>query len=437
MTMEKGRDAYGIVKELFPICRSISGNGVRRSLDVISKHVPIEISEIPSGTRCFDWTVPPEWNIKDAFVADSSGRRVVDFKECNLHVVGYSEPVSGDFTLEELKPHLHFDESRPDAIPYITSYYKRRWGFCVSKDFHDKMRPDRYHVEIDSSLDPDGSLTYAEAFVPGESGREIVFSSYLCHPSMANDSISGVALNAMLFKHVSGLERRRYSYRFLFIPETIGAIAYLSRNRKRVIKNTYCGMVLTCVGDGGKFHYKRTRCGHDLDRLVENVLRHSGKPHEILDFFLPGSDERQFSSPGFNLPFGSLMRSVYGSFHEYHSSLDDLSFVSPEALGESFGVYAAVVEALEGNRRYVNLKPHCEPFLSKYGLYDTLGGRKHGGAGFQEIFYVLNFSDGSHSLVDIADKMGRPVSAVIEAASLLSERGLLREAGLNKKGRRR
>ncbi len=424
-----GREIYDLVSALFPICRSITGDGVRQSLGIISETIPLKITEVPSGTRCFDWVVPQEWNIRDAFIEGPGGNKIVDFRRNNLHVMGYSVPVKGDFTLDELKQHLYFDEKNPDAIPYLTSYYQPRWGFCLSKRSYDRLKKGKYHVCIDSSFKKKGSLTYAEAFVPGRSRKEIVLSSYICHPSMANDSISGVALNAKLCEHVMGLGGTRYSYRFLFIPETIGAIAYLSRNRARMMKNTCCGMVLTCLGNSGTFTYKRTRCGHELDKLAENVLKFSGHPYEILDFFPTGSDERQYSSPGFNLPFGSLIRSLYGKFPEYHTSLDNLDFVNPRALGETFDMYASIIDAIEGNGFYVNRKPFCEPFLSKYGLYSTLGSQKYGQAGTTELLYVLNFSDGNHSLADIAVKMNQPVARIIGAAKMLEEKGLIRRKG--------
>lgn len=422
---EHGTEIYNLVSSLFPICRSITGDGVRESLKIISKSIPLKITEVPSGTKCFDWVVPAEWNIRGAFIADPDGKRVIDFRKNNLHVIGYSEPVKCDLTLEELKSHLHFDENHPEAIPYLTSYYQRRWGFCLSKRSFDRLKKGTYHVEIDSSFNEKGSLTYAEAFIPGKRRKEIVFSSYICHPSMANDSLSGVALTVKLCEYIMKRGGSHYSYRFLFVPETIGSIAYLSKNRTRMMRDTYCGMVLTCLGDNGNFLYKRTRCWHELDKITENILKFSGHPYGTVDFFPSGSDERQYSSPGFNLPFGSLTRSLYGKFPEYHTSADDLDFVNAKSMGETFDMYTGIIEALEYNGFYVNRKPFCEPFLSKYGLYSTLGSQKYGQVGTTEILYVLNFSDGNTSLADIAGKMNQPISKIIGTARLLEEKGLI------------
>jgi len=424
-----GDNMYKLLRELFPFCRSITGGGVRETFKTIARQIPLEVTEIPSGTECFDWTVPPEWNARAATLTGPDGKLVADFAANNLHLLGYSEPVEGEFTLEELRPHLYSDPRRPDHIPYLTSYYKRRWGFCLRHRQLENLKAGVYKVKIDTTLAP-GSLTMAECFVPGRTDKEIFFSCYTCHPSMANDSLSGVVLNVELCKHL--LARggdHHYSYRFLFVPETIGAIAYLHRNQQRVLDKTYAGMVLTCLGDPGDFHYKKTRQGdHQLDKIVENVLKHSGKPHELIDFFLPGSDERQYSSPGFDLAVGSLMRSVYG-FELYHSSGDGLEFVTADALGGTFAMYADVITALEGNFRHRNLKPFCEPFLSKYGLYQTLGAQRDLDSQIKNILNVLNYSDGTRTLAEIAERTKLNLLELVEVAKILVDKGLLERSG--------
>lgn len=423
-------DMYKLLETLFPICRSITGNGVRKTLKIINKHVPLEISECPSGKKCYDWAIPDEWNITSAWIKDESGRKIADFAKNNLYVLGYSEPVSGTFTLSELKKHIYTDPSRPNVIPYRTSYYEKRWGFCMSQKQLDSLEKGRYAVRIDSELKP-GNLTLAETYIPGKTDKEIFFSCYVCHPSLANDSLSGVVLTVRLYEYLKSRKNNHYSYRFLFIPETIGAIVYLNKNEKRVKEKTYCGMVVTCVGDSGGFNYKRTKQGnHALDRISENILKHSGHEYKIHDFFLPGSDERQYSSPGFNLPAASLMRSFYG-LPNYHSSADDLQNVTSEALEETFNVYAKIVEGLEANFKYQNQNPYCEPFLSKYGLYETLGAKMDSNNYIKKILSILNFSDGQHSLIDIAEKTGFCVMDLIDIVKTLEEKSLLKKYVIN------
>ncbi len=417
---------HNLMTRLFPLCRSITGDGVRETFRIIKERIPLEVTEVPSGTECFDWTIPDEWNIASAWIKDESGRTIVDFADCNLHVLGYSEPVSGTFTLEELKPHLHSNPNQPDVIPYLTSYYKHRWGFCMSHKQLQSLPEGRYQVEIKSSLQK-GSLTLAETFIPGKSKKEVIPTRYTCHPSMANDSLSGVVLNVKLCEHLLKRKDNRFSYRFIFAPETIGTIAYLARNKDRVLTSTHCVLVLTCVGGPGAFTYKRTKFGHPLDRITENVLKHSGKEHVVKDFFLPGSDERQYSTPGFNIPAASLMKAAYG-FPEYHTSADDLKLVTAESLEESFDLYVKLIEAIEGNATYINLKPFCEPFLSKYGLYETIGGQKNPSRHLdttKQILYILNYSDGRTPLIDIADKGNFSLLDLINTAHVLEEKGLL------------
>lgn len=425
-----GEEIYELIRRLFPICRSITGNGVRGTFRILQEYIPLEIMEYPSGMQCFDWTIPEEWNISSAFIKDEQGNTVIDLSENNLHVVGYSEPISGTFTLEELKPHLHTLPKQPDLIPYVTSYYKRRWGFCLSYNKFKTLKDERYYVEINSTLEP-GNLTIAESYLPGKVEKEIFFSSYVCHPSMANDSLSGVVLATSLYRYLKERGNNYYSYRFIFVPETIGAIAYLSKNKERMFEKTYAGLVVTCVGDSGPFNYKSTRCGdYPLDSVVANILKFSQYSYNIRSFWPSGSDERQYSSPGFNLAVGSLMRSVYGEYSEYHTSADNLAFVIAEALEDSFHVYTKVIEGLEGNHIYDRTNPYCEPHLGKYGLYSTFGAMKAEEEEWvkekKRILWILNYADGKHSLIDIAGKMDECVLDLIETARVLENHGLIK-----------
>lgn len=418
----RGARMHALMRELYPVCRSITGDGLRQTLRRVQRDIPVEIVEVPSGTQVFDWTVPREWNIRDAYVKNSSGERVIDFQRHNLHVVNYSAPVRATMTLSELRPRLHSLPDHPDWIPYRTSYYEESWGFCVTHRQLESLPEDRYEVCIDSTLKP-GSLTYAECFVAGESADEVLISCHSCHPSLANDNLSGVALAMELAKHVS--ERpRRLSYRFLFIPGTIGSITWLAHNQETAT-NIRHGLVLSCVGDRGGSTYKRSRRGNALvDRAVEHVLKTSGGAYSTLDFVPYGYDERQYCSPGFNLAVGCFMRTPNGKFPEYHTSADNLDFVSPEALEDSYRKCVAVLEVLEHDNVYVNLKPHCEPQLGKRGLYRNTGG--HSLPGYEmALLWVLNFSDGAHSLLDIADRSALPFSVVRRAATDLAKHELL------------
>lgn len=418
-------EMYKLLERLFPICRSITGNGVRKTLKILGEHVPLNISEYPSRKKCFDWVIPDEWNISSAWIRDEKNRKIIDFAENNLHVLGYSEPISMTLSLSELKKHLYTDPSRPDVIPYRTSYYERRWGFCMSQKQLESLKEGKYKVQINSVLKP-GKLTLAEAFLPGKSRKEIFFSCYLCHPSLANDSLSGVVLTAKLYEYLKNRGNNHYSYRFIFVPETIGAIVYLHRNRNTVKSRTYCGMVITCVGDPGEYNYKKTRQGnHPLDRIAENVLKHNVNKYKSHDFFLPGSDERQYSSPGFNLPVGSLMRSFYG-LPSYHSSADNLQNVTSGALEETFGIYSKIIEGIEADFRYENQNPYCEPFLSKYGLYETVGAKMDSNKYIKKTLSILNFSDGNHSLIDIAEKTGFCITDLLENLRILQQKKLLK-----------
>jgi aminopeptidase-like protein len=415
---------FELIAELYPICRSITGDGVRRSLDILGKIIPLTRFEVPSGTRVFDWEVPREWNIRDACIMSMRGERVVDFRTSNLHVVSYSTPVHTVLPVEELRKHLFSIPEHPTWIPYRTTYYKDTWGFCVSQQQLDALTDDKYEVVIDSSL-TDGSLTYGECHLPGASTDEVLISSHICHPSLCNDNLSGVSVAAFLARDL--LHRpRRYSYRFLFGPGTIGAIAWLARNHERVSRVKH-GLVLTCVGDPAAFHYKKSRCGTaEIDRAVACVLRESGAPHEILEFSPYGYDERQFCSPGFNMPVGCLMRSVWGHFPEYHTSADNLDFVTPDALEHSLDACRAVLDLLEQNRTYQSTNPYCEPALGRRGLYVTTGGGDAAADNMAQL-WVLNLADGRHSLLDMVERSGLRFSVISEAARRLAEHGLLTE----------
>ena len=415
-----------LLSDLFPICRSLTGDGVRATLRRLSKHVPLDVMEIPSGTRVFDWVVPWEWNIRDAHVKGPSGRKVIDFKKSNLHVVGYSVPIQKTMSLEQLQSKLHSLPDQPSAIPYVTSYYAKDWGFCLSHQERKKLRKGLYRVWIDSRLAP-GSMTIGESVLRGDSDREILFSTYCCHPSMANNELSGPIVTLLMYRYLAGLPRRHFTYRFYFGPEPIGALAYLSRRGAHLKKKMDAGFVVTCCGDRAPFTYKKVRRPDNvLDRAVLHVLKHRGKPFRVLDFFPTGSDDRQYASPGFNLPVGTLMRSMYGTYPEYHTSLDDCRFVTPESLYESALVYSRVVDALESDREYLNLKPYGEPRLGKYGLYASLGASRVQSRRGRALRYVLNWSDGEHGLIEIAEKLGVPVWDLQPAVQDLIRAKLLR-----------
>lgn len=419
---ERGRQMHRFAAELYPICRSITGDGIRQTLRRIQERIPLQLSEVPSGTQVLDWTVPREWNIRDAYIKDASGKRVVDYARSNLHVVNYSVPVRSRMSLEELKPHLFTIPEHPDWIPYRTSYYQESWGFCLSHNQMLGLGQGEYEVCIDSSLQ-DGSLTYGECYLPGASSDEVLISCHACHPSLANDNLSGLAVATFLAELMAG-RSLRYSYRFVFIPGTIGAITWLARNRETASR-IRAGMVLTCVGDRGGFHYKKSRRGDgEIDRIMAHVLRHYGESPQILEFSPYGYDERQYCSPGFNLPVGCLMRSVWGSFPEYHTSADNLEFIQADSLAGTLRVCAAAVEVLENNRRYRNLAPYGEPQLGRRGLYRSTGGEQIGDQ-INARLWVLNLSDGEHSLLDIAEKAGIPFASIWQAAELLKEKGLL------------
>ncbi len=428
-----GERIYALSQRLYPICRSITGNGVRQTLKILQEFIPLEIREVPTGTSVFDWTVPKEWNIKDAWVKDPSGKKVIDFKKHNLHVLNYSIPIHQKMPLSELKNHLHTLPEQPDLIPYRTSYYKETWGFCLQHSVFEELLEGDYEVFIDSTLEA-GHLTYGEYFIPGETEEEVLFSTHICHPSLANDNLSGIGvttfLAALLSDRKSGGNFRlppdlKYSYRFLFIPGTIGSITWLAQNEAKT-KNIRHGLVASLLGDPGGFSYKKSRRGNtEIDRAAAHVLKHAGQPFEVIDFFPYGYDERQFCSPGFNLAVGNLTRSQFGQYPEYHTSGDNLDLIQAQYLGESFQIYQSIVSILENNRIYQNQNPKCEPQLGKRGLYDAIGGNSDSKAMQMAMLWVLNYSDGEHDLLAIAEKAEMEFDLVFRVSQVLEEKALL------------
>jgi aminopeptidase-like protein len=421
--MTVGEELFELVAELYPICRSITGDGVRRTLEIVGREIDLEVHEVPSGTEVFDWTVPREWNIRDAWVANAAGERVIDFHASNLHVMSYSVPVRATMPLAELRRHLFTLPEHPDWVPYRTSYYKESWGFCASQRLLDSLPDGDYEVCVDATL-ADGHLTYGEHVVPGETDEEVLVTCHVCHPSLANDNLSGIAVASRLARLLGGT-RSRYTHRFLFIPGTIGSITWLARNQDRVGRIRH-GLVLACVGDPGRLTYKRSRRGDaEIDRAMAHVLASSGRPHDLEDFAPYGYDERQFCSPGFNLPVGCLSRTPYARYPQYHTSADDLRLVRPEHLQDSLEACWEVLRVLDGNHRYLNLNPMCEPQLGRRGLYGSIGGRSDAEERQMAMLWVLNLSDGGHSLLDVADRAGLPFALVAEVAGTLEGAGLL------------
>jgi len=420
-----GHEMHALMGELYPICRSITGDGLRETLQRLQRLVPLSIQEVPTGTRVFDWTVPREWNIRDAYVKNSRGERVIDFQKSNLHVVNYSVPMHKKMSLEELKPHLFTLPDHPDWIPYRTSYYKENWGFCLNHRQFLELTEDEYEVSIEASL-KDGHLTYGEMVLPGRTTDEILVSCHVCHPSLANDNLSGVAVACFLASHLSQLPRR-FSYRFLFIPGTIGAITWLSINESKVSQIKH-GLVLAGVGDAGPLSYKKSRRGNtEIDRAAVHVLSQFGPKVKVLDFSPYGYDERQYCSPGFNLAVGRLSRTPHGTLPEYHTSADNMNFVHPHSLSESFSACLSIFSLLERNQAYLNTNPKCEPQLGQRGLYRAIGGTTDGGASEMAMLWVLSLSDGGHTLLDISERVQIGFDSVHHAAATLEEHGLLKE----------
>ena len=441
-------ELFSLMQELFPICRSITGNGVRKTLKILKKEIDLKIVNVPSGTKVFDWKIPYEWNIKDAYVKNSKGERVIDFKKSNLHILNYSTPIKKTISNKNLKKHLHTLPEKPNSIPYVTSYYKKNWGFCVAHDTLKSFDEDRYFVHIDSTLKP-GSLTYGEFFIKGQTKNEILISTYICHPSLCNDNLSGIVVTTILAKLLSKTDTY-FSYRFLFIPETIGAITWLSKNQKN-LSQIKSGLVVTCVGGNGGFTYKKTRDNNsEIDKISIDVLKHTRKKFETRDFFPYGSDERQYSSPGIDLPIGVLMRTPYYEFKEYHTADDNLNSIKKFALNDSLIMLLKIILQIEKkkpsfNRNqknetsklkseiYQNLNPYCEPQLGRRKLYRNISKSrlvdKKNSENMVElsICWVLNFSDGLHSLKEISEKSNLPLKLLRKTAKLLIEKKLLKK----------
>ncbi len=426
--MIKDLEAY--FDRLWPITRSLTGNGNRETLQILSELVNLSVEEVPSGTACFDWVVPPEWNVREAWIKDASGKKIVDFAAHNLHLLGYSEGIHKRVAFCELREHLYTLPDQPDLIPYLTSYYKKRWGFCLS---HNQLQTldnnAEYEVYIDADHNDAGSMTIGEAYIEGKSKREVLFSTYICHPSLANNELSGPLVLSFVYKMLSQKADLNYSYRFLFIPETIGSIYALSKYGEHWKNNLEAGYVVTCVGDDGSFTYKKSRRGNSAaDRVAEIMLRQSGEAFNIVDFFPHGSDERQYCSPGFNLPVGSLMRTMYGEYPEYHTSADDKSLISFNAMSKTIDRYCEMVDIIEMNHHYINTMPYCEPQLGKRGLYPTLGSQKASEDFVKIMMWILNLSDGEHDLIAISERSGVEIKKLVPVVKRLIESGILNQS---------
>lgn len=421
-----GRQMHAFMSSLYPICRSITGSGLRQTLKEIRSQIPIETHEVASGTPILDWTVPKEWNIREAYLIGPDGERVVDYRWHNLHVWSYSTPIHRKMSLAELRPHLASNPAQPEWIPYRTSYYQENWGFAMSHRQLQSLPDGEYEVVIDTTLEP-GALSYGEMLLPGSTERRILLSAHCCHPSLCNDNLSGIATATFLAKLLSRVELR-HQLQFVFAPGTIGAIAWLARNDGRLEDITH-GFVIAGGGDEGNFHYKQTRSGDaEVDQIVEHVLAGTGQPHEIVPFIPYGYDERQYCSPGFNLPVGALSRTPYGRYPQYHTSADNLDFVSPQRLGQTLALYLEIISALEHNQRFRSLNPKGEPQLGRRGLYRQTGGHIDQPQREAAMLWLLNFSDGQHSILDIARRSKVPFDALIQASRDLQAHGLLAAA---------
>jgi aminopeptidase-like protein len=418
-----GSEMYSLMERLFPICRSITGDGVRETLNILKEYIPIDIKEVPSGTKAFDWQIPDEWNIKDAYVKDRDGNRVIDFKRSNLHVVNYSIPFEGELTLDELKKHLYTLPDQPDLIPYVTSYYEKIWGFCLSQNQYDALKDTIYEVKIDATLKP-GSLTYADIVIPGESEKEILLSTYVCHPSMANNELSGPVVATFIAKQIlSQKQKPFFTYRIIFIPETIGSITYLSLHLEHLKKNVVAGYVVTCVGGPDLFSYLQTQVENTLvDRVTLHVLAHTEDDYKVYNFLERGSDERQYNAPGIDLPVGSLIKTKYHDYPEYHTSGDNLDFVTDEALKQTLDKYICCLDAIDNNHIY-KTTVLCEPHLSKYKLYETLG--RKGDNTNTLIWNLIAYCDGKNDLLDIANKIDCPIWELYPAVETIINQGLI------------
>ncbi len=415
---------YELAERLFPICRSITGDGVRQTLEILKvEYEDLQVYEVPSGTQVFDWTVPKEWNIRDAYIEDSQGKRIIDFKENNLYVMGYSLPMDRRMSLEELKQMIFTQPEQPDVIPYVTSYYQERSGFCMSENQKNALQEDTYHCVIDSDL-KEGSLTYGEIILKGDTEEEVLLSTYICHPSMANNEVSGPVVTIELVKWLATLKRRRYTYRILFIPETIGSITYLSQNLEIMKKNTIAGFVLSCLGDDRTYSIVETKYGDTLaDRLLKNILQYHFPDYICYDFLHRGSDERQYNAPGVDLPVCGVCRSKYEEYPEYHTSADDLSLISEEGLQGSAALMKKCIMALEYNYFY-KLSCCCEPQLGKRGLYPTLSQKGKYSDAALVMRDLVAYADGRIDLIEISNRIHTPIDRLIPLIDKLLENGL-------------
>lgn len=422
-----GKDIHKFASELWPLNRSLTGEGVRETLKKISKHIPnLNIKSVKSGEHVFDWVVPKEWVVREAYIITPSGKKICDFSENNLHLVGYSIPFEGSIHLEELKKHLHSLPDQPNAIPYVTSYYEQRWGFCLMQTMLDNLESGIYKVVIDSTLF-DGELNYGELLIKGKSDKEIFLSTYICHPSMANNELSGLTVVTFLSKWLEELDETEYSYRIIFIPETIGAITYLSLHLKTMKDKIFAGFNVSCIGDNRAYSYLPSRKGNNLsDLIAKHVLKWIDKDFVQYTWFDRGSDERQYCSPGVDLPIASILRTKYGQYPEYHTSLDNLeNVVTPEGLNGGYWALRKAIEAIEKNKKYL-VTVLGEPHLSKRDLYPTLSSKKT----HKEVSFMMNFislCDGTNSLMEIAEILNVPIWSLYDMVKKLKNFNLIRE----------
>jgi len=421
---ELGNEMYALCQELFPICRSITGKGFRDSLAIINKHIPtLKIVEVPTGTKCFDWEVPREWNVRDAYVIDPEGNKILDFKVSNLHVVGYSVPIDKTISFVELQEHLYSSPDQPEAIPYVTSYYNERWGFCISDNERKTLKLGKYKVFIDSEL-KDGVLTYGELIIPGENSEEIFLSTYLCHPSMANNELSGPVVTTFIAKWLAELKHRMYTYRIIFIPENIGSIVYLSRNLDIMKRNIIAGFNVTCIGDDRAYSYLSSRSENTLaDRIALHVLRNMHPEFLRYTYLDRKGDEQNYCSPGVDLPVVSVMRSLYGTYPEYHTSLDDLNLVTPSGLFGGYEMLTRCIQCIECNEK-LRITTLCMPQLGKRGLYPTLSTRTSPST-VKGRMNLISYCDGKNTLLEVADKINVPMWDLVTEVELLKNHGLL------------
>ena len=416
---------------LFDIGRSLTGDGNRETLEILQKIVPIEVKAYNSGKAVYDWTIPDEWNANDAWIKNADGKKIVDFSKSKIHLVGYSHSINKKLTFEQLKPHLHLHSKIPDAIPYRTSYYVKNWGYCVTEQQYNELSNSKgeLHVCIDSEFNSNGSLNFGELLIPGNSKKEILISTYICHPSQANDNLSGFLLSAFLARKIMENKINNYSYRFVWVPETIGAIAYCESNES-ILKKINLGLVVTTVGGPGKFGYKQSLdSNHRINCIIEEVFKENLIDYIVYPFDINGSDERQYSSQGFGINMATISKDKYYEYDYYHSSKDDLSYVKPEFISESLDLYYQVLLKLNNEIYYKNLLPNCEPMLSKYDLYPEMGASRLPISNKYEeldvLRWILLLSDGNTSLGEISRKIDVDQSVLLQIAEELVRKKIL------------